>query len=130
MNQTCHTYERRPWRWRRRLIHTCDVTQHCRLQGGVESYYTLSLLVIFRERALYIVALLRKMTCNLKHPMPLHHPVVHTFSTAQHASTPLQNKASCGYMDESCHTAKQGIFVFIRMSHVTLQNKASLCLYE
>jgi len=45
------------------------------IQGGVESYDALSLLVIFRERALYMVALLRKMTCNLRHPMPLRHPV-------------------------------------------------------
>jgi len=45
------------------------------VQGGVESYDALSLQVIFRERALYIVALLRKMTCNLRHPMPLRHPV-------------------------------------------------------
>ena len=35
----------------------------------------MSYLYIFRERALYIVALLRKMTCNLRHPMPLRHPV-------------------------------------------------------
>jgi len=45
------------------------------LQGGVESYDALSLQVIFRQRALYIVALLRKMTCNLRHPMTLRHPV-------------------------------------------------------
>ena len=45
------------------------------LQGGVESYETLSLQVIFRQRALYIVALLRKMTFNSRHPMTLCHPV-------------------------------------------------------
>ena len=46
------------------------------VQGGVESHDALSLQVTFRERALYIVALLRKMTCNLRHPMPLRHPVL------------------------------------------------------
>ena len=46
-----------------------------KIQGGVDSYDVLSLQVIFRERAVYIVALLRKMTCNLRHPMPLRHPV-------------------------------------------------------
>ena len=36
----------------------------------------LKLQVIFRKRALYLVALLRKMTCNLRHPMGLRHPVI------------------------------------------------------
>ena len=44
------------------------------VHGGVESYDALSLQVNFRERAVYIVALLRKMTCNLRHSMPLRHP--------------------------------------------------------
>ena len=30
----------------------------------------------FRKRALQLVALLRKMTCNLRHPMGLRHPVL------------------------------------------------------
>ena len=37
----------------------------------------LSLQVNFRERATYIVHLRRKMTCNLRHPMPLRHSVSH-----------------------------------------------------
>ena len=37
--------------------------------------YVLSLEVIFRERALWLVALLRKKTCNLRQPMHLRHPV-------------------------------------------------------
>ena len=45
------------------------------LQGGVESQDALSLQVVFREKALDIVALLREMTCNLRHPMGLCHPV-------------------------------------------------------
>jgi len=45
----------------------------------VASYDALSLLVIFRERALYIVALLRKMICNLRHPTGLRHPVLHVW---------------------------------------------------
>ena len=32
-------------------------------------------IIIFRKRALYLVALLRKMTCNLRHTMSLRHPV-------------------------------------------------------
>jgi len=36
----------------------------------------LSSQVIFRKWALKLVALLRKMTCNLRHPMGLRHPVV------------------------------------------------------
>ena len=35
--------------------------------------------VILRERALQSVALLRKETCNLRHPMHLRHPVQYTF---------------------------------------------------
>ena len=46
------------------------------LQGGVESYDILSSQIIFRKRALYLVALSPKMTCNLRHPMGLRHPVV------------------------------------------------------
>ena len=45
------------------------------LQGGEDPLDALSLQVIFRKRALYLVALLRKMTCNLRHPMGLRHPV-------------------------------------------------------
>jgi len=45
------------------------------IQGGVDSYDDLSLQVIFRKRALELVAILRKMTCNLRHPMGLRHPV-------------------------------------------------------
>jgi len=57
---------------------------HMAIQGGVESYDALPLQVIFRERALYIVALLRKMTCNLRHPMPLRHPVALQFCSIVH----------------------------------------------
>ena len=35
----------------------------------------LSLYVFFCKRALQLEALLRKMTCNLRHPMSLRHPV-------------------------------------------------------
>jgi len=50
---------------------------HCtgQLQGGVQSYDALSLQVLSRKRAPWIVALLREMTCNLRHPMGLCHPV-------------------------------------------------------
>ena len=45
------------------------------VQGGEDPQDPLSLQVIFRERALYLVALLRKMTCNLRQPTGLSHPV-------------------------------------------------------
>ena len=45
------------------------------VQGSVESYHALSLHFIFHKRALKLVAFLRKMTCNLRHPMSLRHPV-------------------------------------------------------
>jgi len=48
----------------------------CPLQGGGDPPDTLSLQVIFCKRALKLVALLRKMTCNLRHPMGLRHPVL------------------------------------------------------
>jgi len=46
------------------------------VQGGVESQDALPIKVIFRKRALQSVALLRKMTCDLRHPMGFRHPVV------------------------------------------------------
>ena len=45
----------------------------------------LSSQVIFRNRALQLVALLRKTTCNLKHPMGLHHPVRYSIMHALQA---------------------------------------------
>jgi len=45
------------------------------VQGGEDAYHALSLDVVFRERALYLVALLRKETYNLRQPMHLRHPV-------------------------------------------------------
>ena len=39
----------------------------------------MSVQVIFRKRALQLVALLRNMTCNLGHPMGTRHPVVSSF---------------------------------------------------
>jgi len=43
-----------------------------RVHGGI---YTSSLWFIFRKRALQLVVLLRKMTCNLRHPTHSHHLV-------------------------------------------------------
>jgi len=39
------------------------------------SFSTKEPLIIFRTRALLLVALLQKMTCNLSHAMSLGHPV-------------------------------------------------------
>ena len=44
-------------------------------QGGKDPQDALSLQVVFRKRALELVALLRKITCNFRHPMGLRHPV-------------------------------------------------------
>jgi len=46
------------------------------LQGGEDAQDALSLYVIFRKRALELVALLPKMTCNLRHPMGLYYLVM------------------------------------------------------
>ena len=45
------------------------------LQSGGDPYDALSVYVMFRNRALQLVALLRKMTCNLRRPMGLCHPL-------------------------------------------------------
>ena len=59
-------------------VHSCfSLCLHLdnQLQGGEDSQDPLSLQVIFRKRALYLVALLWKMICNLGDPMSLRHPV-------------------------------------------------------
>ena len=53
----------------------CNIQVQVRLQGGEDAHDALSLEVIFRERALYLVAHLWKETCNLRHPMHPRHPV-------------------------------------------------------
>ena len=52
-----------------------------RVQGGEDPQDALSLQVISHKRTLYIVALLRKMTCNLRHPMGLRHVQVYCVYT-------------------------------------------------
>jgi len=47
------------------------------VQGGEDPQDALSLHVIFLKRALKLVALLQKMTCNVRHPMGLRHFVTH-----------------------------------------------------
>ena len=54
--------------------HVCR--QWCVVQGGEDPKDALSLQAIFRKRALELVALLRKVTCNLRHPMGLRNPVL------------------------------------------------------
>ena len=44
-------------------------------QGSEDSQDALSLYVISRKRALYLGALLQRITCNLRNPMGLRHPV-------------------------------------------------------
>jgi len=41
------------------------------LQSGKDPEDAVSLKVMFRKRALHLVALLRKMTCNVRHPLGL-----------------------------------------------------------
>jgi len=45
------------------------------IHRGVESQDALSSRVVYRKRALWLVAVLRKMTYNVGHPMGLRHPV-------------------------------------------------------
>jgi len=54
----------------------CVTLSVLQLQGGKDPQDALSLQVIFCKRALWLLALLRKMTCNLWHPVGLRHPVV------------------------------------------------------
>ena len=46
-----------------------------KVQGGENPQDALSVQLIFRKRALQMVALLRKETCNFRHPVGLCHPV-------------------------------------------------------
>jgi len=50
-------------------------TRTRRVQGGEDASDALSLQVNFRKRALQLVVLLRKETCNSRHPMHFCHPV-------------------------------------------------------
>ena len=54
------------------LIYVTRISQKYRVAKTHRMPY---LYVIFRKRALQLVALLRKMTCNLRHPMGLRHSV-------------------------------------------------------
>ena len=45
------------------------------IQGGEDVYGARSLEFIFHKRALYLVVLLQKETCNLRHSMYLRHLV-------------------------------------------------------
>jgi len=58
------------------------------LQGCEDPYDALSWEIIFRKRALQLVALLRKETCNLRHPMHLRHPAPPLYSLL-HSSTAM-----------------------------------------
>jgi len=49
---------------------------HFIIQGSQDTQDPLSIHVIFRKRALQIVARLQKITYNLRHPMGLRHPIV------------------------------------------------------
>jgi len=51
--------------------YTWNDSFHLYIQGSVETYDALSECVIFRKRALELVALLRTEICNLRHPMSL-----------------------------------------------------------
>jgi len=50
------------------------------VQGGEDPWDALSLQVISRKKALYVVALLRKETCNSRHPVGLRHSVLNARS--------------------------------------------------
>jgi len=48
------------------------------LQGGEDPWDALFSLVIFCQKIQHLVALLREMTCDSRHPMGLCHPVLET----------------------------------------------------
>jgi len=133
------------------------VLSQCLLQGGVETYDALFLLLIFCKRALKLVALLRKEICNLRHLMQLRHPVtislfcmqcviilvsvLHTFlyklttpcNTLQHTATncnTLQHTAThCNTLQ---HTAAHCCILQYTATHTashcnTLQRTATHC---
>jgi len=52
-----------------------DMYVHIVLQGSENASDALSLQVIFCKRALWLMALLWKETCNLRHPLHLRQPV-------------------------------------------------------
>ena len=62
-----HTYQQ--------FVHMSSLSVRRRLQGGEDPQDALFLEVVFRKRALELVAPLRKETCNLRHSMHLRHPV-------------------------------------------------------
>jgi len=59
------------------LLSWNTIDDYSLLQGGDDPYDAVSWKGFFRKRGLYLVALLRKATCNLRHPMHLRHPVLH-----------------------------------------------------
>jgi len=71
---------------------------------------------MFRERALYIVALLRKMICNLRHPMPLRHFVREFAHT--HRYSPLCVLARAPHTRTHTHTeAHTSMCVCMQTTH-------------
>jgi len=91
------------------------------VQGGVESQGALSLQVIFRKRALYLVALLQKMTCNLRHPMSLRHPLIE--GAVWHTWMPHIWLRDATHVFECCHTY-ECVTWHIWMSNVTHMNES------
>jgi len=95
MNTSCCSYARGMSHiWMSRISFAiCLLLEALHAPGGVESL-TLSWLVVFRKRALWLVSLLRKMTCNLRHPMGLRHCDLVSY-TCMRTSHVLQSVAVC-----------------------------------
>jgi len=67
-------------------------------QSGKDPWNALSLKVVCRKRALYLVTFLRKMTCNLRHPVGLRHSVLPVYIWQMtDESMPLNREWLCLY---------------------------------
>jgi len=103
---------------------TCGYT----LTGWQRPIGSLIFVCHFLQKALYIVALLWKMTCNLRHPMSLRHPVISAHLWMIHAphEKPLWNShllhANLPWMSQMPRVNLLVTCVHVRLSHVTHAN--------
>jgi len=99
------------------------VSSEFSVQGGKDAEDTLSSYVIFRKRALYLLAFWRKETCNTRHPMHFHHPILPHF---HHPVAPwnkrfflwfrfLKNEKKTNYTGTGNAGARQGYITKTRL---------------
>jgi len=113
MSTTRHTHESFPWE--RHATHIYRVAKTYRMPYLYRSFTE-------EKNPLKLVAPLRKMTCNLRHPMGLRHPVWMSpmKETCQTYECVMWHKWMCDvtHMNESCHTY-ECVTWHILGSHVT-----------